>query len=51
MKYLYTINKQQSQQTIEQIKVTQEVVSPEVSKTKRSVMNTKQGDQIVFSFP
>ena len=31
------------------MKVTQEVVSPEVSKLNHAVMNKKQGDQMQFS--
>ena len=41
--YWPTINKQ-SQQTNEQTKIIQEVVSPEVSKLNHAVMNKKQGD-------
>ena len=38
-----------SQQTIEQTKVIQEVLSSEVSKLSHAVLNKKQGDQIQFS--
>ena len=38
-----------SQQTIEQTKVFQEVVLPEVSKLNHAIMNKKQGDQMQFS--
>ena len=38
-----------SQQTIEQTKFIQEVVSPEVSKLNYTVMNKKQGDEVQFS--
>ena len=42
------INKQTSQQTNEQTKVIQEVVSPEVPKLNHAVMNKKR-DQMHFS--
>ena len=38
----------ESQQTNEQIKVIQEVVSPEVSKMNPAVINKKQGHQMQF---
>ena len=49
--YLLTYNQQTywSQQTNEQPKVIQEVVSPEVSKLNYAVMNKKQWDQMQFS--
>ena len=50
-RYLLTCYQQshESQQTNEQTKVIQEVVSPEVSKLKQAVMNKKQGDHMQFS--
>ena len=50
-RYLLTCYQQshESQQTNEQTKVIQEVVSPEVSKLNHAVMNKKQGDQMQFS--
>ena len=47
--YLYDQETKQSQQTIKQTKVVQEVVSPEVSKLIYYVMNEKQGDKIQSS--
>ena len=49
--YLLTYHQQTnwSQQTNEQTKDIQEVVSPEVSKLNDAVMNKKQGDQMQFS--
>ena len=49
--YLLTYHQQtkQSQQTNKQMKVIQEVVSPEVSKLSHAVLNKKQGDQMQFS--
>ena len=38
----------ESQQTNEQIKFIQEVVSPEVSKMNHTVINKKQGHQMQF---
>ena len=46
---LYDQYTKQSHQTIEQTKVIQEVVSPEVSKLIYNVMNEKQGDKIQSS--
>ena len=48
MKWLCTIYKQ-SQQNIEQTKVIEKVVSPEISKLSHAVMKKKQGDQMKFS--
>ena len=50
--YLLSYHQQsnESQQTNEQTKVIQEVVSPEVSKLYYTLLNKKQGDQIQF-FP
>ena len=51
MKYPnYVPSNKQSQQTIKQDKVIQEVVSPEVSKVNDYVISRKQGDQLQF-FP
>ena len=49
--YLLTYHQQTnlSQQTNEQTKVIQEVVSPEVSMLNHAVINKKQGDQMQFS--
>ena len=49
--YLLTYHQQTnlSQQTNEQTKVIQEVVSPEVSMLNHTVINKKQGDQMQFS--
>ena len=49
--YLLTCHQQtnQSQQTNEQRKVIQEVVSPEVSKLNHTVMKNKQGGLMQFS--
>ena len=50
-RYLLTCYQQshESQQTNEQTKVIQEVVSPEVSKLKHAEMNKKQADHMQFS--
>ena len=49
--YILTYHQQrnQSQQTNEQTKVIQEVVSLEVSKLNHAVMNKKRGDVMQFS--
>ena len=49
--YLLTYHQQTnwSQETNEQTKVVQEVVSPEVSKLNHALVNKKQGDQMQFS--
>ena len=51
--YLLTYHQQTdySEQTNEETKVIQEVVSPEISKLNHTVMNKKQGDQVATSFP
>ena len=47
---IYHQQTNESQQTNEQTKVIQEVLSPEVSKLNHDVMNKKQGDQMQLNF-